>query len=679
MTQHRQSRRSRTILAQLLGLLSFLVLAAATLRGDPPPEAWFSGFRLGRSAAEAAQTLHTNPALAKARDPLGNTALHHAALFGDASLLKALLAAGCESNATNAIGATPLHYAVDDAEKVKSLLAAGASPNVRTSSGSTPLIVAAKRTASTAVVRALLAAGAQVDARDTEVGATPLVAAAYLGDTETIRLLLEAGADPNARLKPFEIPGLKTPLPTPTNATGLTPLMQAAYAGDTETLRLLLARGVDVNAYSTDVGTALHLTAYLGALEGTRMLLDAGANPNARDEGGRTPLMWAALDETGNPAVVELLLRRGARPNDLAAEDDERPEWIRSALGWARQRGDTPIVRALEKAGATNQATREPRVLKRLPAPAWDAAASQAIARRSLDFLLQADTRFQTVRTCVSCHNQAMPALLLEPARRMGIAYDSAAASRLASRVEAFWSNRIDALLEMNEGLPDTPVGGGYEAWAIDALGRGPNRLTDALTLFLAGVQRPDGRWRASDLRPPQEGSHFASTALSLRVLATFGPPARRAEWSERIARARAWLIRTTPITTEDKTFRLLGLIWSGADASAISAAAAALQLEQRADGGWAQLSSLDSDAYATGQVLWALQAAKLTPADPGIRRGLQYLVETEEDGAWRVRSRVFAFQPSIHGFRYGRDHWISAAATGWAAGALLEAASTSR
>ena len=49
------------------------------------------------------------------------------------------------------------------------------------------------------------------------------------------------------------------------------------------------------------------------------------------------------------------------------------------------------------------------------------------------------------------------------------------------------------------------------------------------------------------------------------------------------------------------------------------------------------------------------------------------YLLETQlEDGTWFVRSRGFAFQPYFDtGFPHGRNQFISAAATSWAAIAL--------
>jgi len=54
-------------------------------------------------------------------------------------------------------------------------------------------------------------------------------------------------------------------------------------------------------------------------------------------------------------------------------------------------------------------------------------------------------------------------------------------------------------------------------------------------------------------------------------------------------------------------------------------------------------------------------------------RKGADYLRRTQlEDGSWFVRSRAFGFQPYFDaGFPHGKDQFISAAATSWAAIAL--------
>jgi N-acyl-D-amino-acid deacylase len=82
----------------------------------------------------------------------------------------------------------------------------------------------------------------------------------------------------------------------------------------------------------------------------------------------------------------------------------------------------------------------------------------------------------------------------------------------------------------------------------------------------------------------------------------------------------------------------------------------------------------LETDAYGTGQALVALQSAAAIPAsDPAIQRGIAFLLRTQfADGSWLVRTRSFPFQPyKESGFPYGKDQWISAAGTSWAAMAL--------
>jgi hypothetical protein len=104
----------------------------------------------------------------------------------------------------------------------------------------------------------------------------------------------------------------------------------------------------------------------------------------------------------------------------------------------------------------------------------------------------------------------------------------------------------------------------------------------------------------------------------------------------------------------------------------------------QGEDGGWAQMASMSSDAYATGLALYALHTAKLPVSDAAYRRGADYLLKTQlEDGTWFVRTRAFGFQPYFEtGFPHGRSQFISTVATAWASAALtytLEGASPSQ
>lgn len=61
----------------------------------------------------------------------------------------------------------------------------------------------------------------------------------------------------------------------------------------------------------------------------------------------------------------------------------------------------------------------------------------------------------------------------------------------------------------------------------------------------------------------------------------------------------------------------------------------------QRSDGGWSQTSDRDSDAFATGQTLAALNRAGFVGDDLAIRRAIAFLVNTQQpDGTWPMFSR---------------------------------------
>src|ERR1700682_1536168 len=104
-----------------------------------------------------------------------------------------------------------------------------------------------------------------------------------------------------------------------------------------------------------------------------------------------------------------------------------------------------------------------------------------------------------------------------------------------------------------------------------------------------------------------------------------------RADTENALARAAAWLEAAQPTNTQDRAFHLMGLAWSNAKPASIAAAAKALAAAQRADGGWSQLSTMGSAAYATGEALYALNNAGGMPAsDLVYAKGVKYLLTTQ-------------------------------------------------
>jgi ankyrin repeat protein len=199
--------------------------------------------------------------------------------------------------------------------------------------------------------------------------------------------------------------------------------------------------------------------------------------------------------------------------------------------------------------------------------------------------------------------------------------------------------------------------------------------VTDVLAHFIAGRQFPDGRFPSPDRRPPHEDSHVSATAFAIRALLAYGRD--RTDVTARVRRASAWLVSVEAATTEDRAMQLLGLQWAGVRGARVAELQNALVRTQRQDGGWSQIPTRSSDAYATGQVLVALNQTGHPPSSSPYQRGVAFLVANQKaDGSWHVASRrkdeVNRGQEYFEtGFPHGRDQFISYAGSAWATMAL--------
>lgn len=305
--------------------------------------------------------------------------------------------------------------------------------------------------------------------------------------------------------------------------------------------------------------------------------------------------------------------------------------------------------------------------------PETEATKLRAAIQKSIDLLQKSGPIFVKNGACTSCHHQSLPAMAISLARPRGFRIDERVAREQLQASAAFLNARRERYLQLIDpgGAADTVS---YSLLGMAVENYPPDALTDALVYYLKATQSSDGRWRTTAHRPPLEYSDISTTALSLRAIQLYSPDGERAEYQKRVVGAAAWLLKATPQATEEKVFKLLGLGWAKAGRAAIAKAARELLAEQRADGGWSQLPTLPSDAYATGQSLVALhQAAGLPVSNPGYKKGVHFLLQTQlEDGSWLVKSRSLPFQPYFEsGFPHGPDQWISSTGTSWATMAL--------
>ena len=591
---------------------------------DPAVVKMMNSLRNG-NRREFKRTLVENPKSVNAKGEGGWTPIMYAALYGDVDAVRLLLDKGASPNAQNDDGGTALMYAIDDTEKTRLLLDHGADPNLRSGEGRTALLIAVGWPGSFSAVKLLVEHGADAKVRLPD-GRGALTLAVGARNADLLQLLLDHGAE-------------KKPLPF------TVPLTSCAACFD---LLLKLAEPGDLDG-------ALQSAVRAGDLTLIRMLLGRGARslPNL--------LQSVAVSPSAIPVdTIRTLISRGADVNAKTSAG-------LTMLDFAKRQGNVTLVEALTAPGVRDES---PAPFERRPKPAGSA---RAAVQRSIPALQRADVAFLQRAGCVSCHNNSLTAMTMSAARAEGVRINEQIAKDQLRKIAAFLAENGERGLE-NEGIP-----GGLDTVSYILLGMAAekypgDRITDIWARYIKNNQSPDGRWKCASARPPLESSDFEVTAASIRSVRTYGPQSQREEYDRAVGRAIEWLEKAPPRTTEDHTFKILGLIWGGGSQTAIRNTARELLALQRPDGGWGQVPTLATDAYATGQALVALRESRvIAVTKPAYQRGVQYLLNSQlEDGSWYVRTRSPAIQPYFDSdFPHGSDQFISAAASNWASMAL--------
>lgn len=323
----------------------------------------------------------------------GTTALHWAAMKGDAAMAQMLIVAGANVRATTRLGSyTPLYLAAKGgySDVVAALLAAGADAKAVTANGTTPLMIAAAA-GDTRSINSLIENGAEIDATETK-GETPLMFAAGFNRTDAVKLLLAKGANPKATTKVTDLFALTAPeeesmarqggrpagnrpadVAGATRAYrynelissqgGLTALLFAARQGYMETAMALIDAGADINQPNAgDKTTPLLISIINGHFDLSMKLIERGANVNAAAFNGVAPLFavlnlqWAPKSLYPSPKayqqqkttyleLMQTLIDKGADPNARVS----RKVWYQaynSDYAGFDEAGATPFFRA---------------------------------------------------------------------------------------------------------------------------------------------------------------------------------------------------------------------------------------------------------------------------------------------------------------------------------------------
>jgi Squalene-hopene cyclase N-terminal domain len=279
---------------------------------------------------------------------------------------------------------------------------------------------------------------------------------------------------------------------------------------------------------------------------------------------------------------------------------------------------------------------------KKAPSEAISQQGRKAIAR-GLTFLEKDAVTWRKERGCATCHHGTMTVWALSEAKSQGYDVDAQA---LADMIQ--WTK--GRFLPRSSG----PPGPGTVSVPLIYLGMMSQNLPvlsrdemNRIARLIVVRQAEDGAWESPPPKngpPPTWESRETVALLSLLAWEPYAPADPKEAAAARASRekAEAWLSTTkSSDTTQALSLRLLLDARRGTAEKRLQPAIDRLLKRQNADGGWSQTKDLSSDAYATGQALYAFSFADVKNDRPEIQRAVSFLAASQrEDGSWPMVSR---------------------------------------
>jgi hypothetical protein len=276
--------------------------------------------------------------------------------------------------------------------------------------------------------------------------------------------------------------------------------------------------------------------------------------------------------------------------------------------------------------------------------PARQPSDVAAAIDRGLGFLAKDALAWKSDHNCASCHHAGMVIWAMRESKERGFAVDEPTLTELTRWVAEAGDGKI--LTPRPASAPSAmSTRALYFALGLDADPHPDAIAEEGLKRFfktLESEQTENGSWSGwPETRPPM----FGNSDDSLTALATLALLPAAATGDEPASAARdkgiAWLVATKS-DDDPQSIAMRLVLWRRLGRAAEECEPLVRRIEgaQNADGGWSQTKEMPSDAWATGQALYALaQAAR--PDDPVIERGRAFLVKTQrDDGSWQMTSR---------------------------------------
>ncbi len=281
-------------------------------------------------------------------------------------------------------------------------------------------------------------------------------------------------------------------------------------------------------------------------------------------------------------------------------------------------------------------------LFNRVPdAKLWKGGPREA-AQRGLEWLQQSAVNWST--NCFGCHVHAQALMGQAVALDQGYRVSMPAMRALTDFMRK--QQTPEGTLGSNHVWTSAVFAAMGFAHAAEASGRTSDPELLKTVDYLLRIQAKDGSIPVEMSDPPVVQGAFMMTGNALVALEWAAAHSRDPKYRQAAERALAWIAANEPVTTQDLVFKIVAVNHYGIPEHKRAAwpLAEALAAQQAPDGGWKEIPAMEgSNAFATGQVLYAFKQAGVSVRGEMFKRGVDYLLKTQvrepttAHGSWKA------------------------------------------
>ncbi|MFO1518917.1 MAG: Ig-like domain-containing protein [bacterium] len=283
----------------------------------------------------------------------------------------------------------------------------------------------------------------------------------------------------------------------------------------------------------------------------------------------------------------------------------------------------------------------------------WRRSPRQA-AQVGLDWLQSASMDWQKEHQCFGCHVQGQVLMGMSVAKKNNYAVNEDYYKELYDFVKKVQNE--DGTYHSSSNVTATQFAGMGMSYVDDFKSIKDNKTLQKSLDWLVKQQKEDGEVPLDHDEPPIDQGSIMNSANSVIAFDRGFKETGDSRFKQAADKALNWIASAKAETTQDKVFKILALSQYGSSAQKqlVPPLVEQLKKEQRDDGGWAETAAMKgSNAYATGQVLYAFKNAGVSVSSPEFGKGVRFLLDHQKiTGDWPAENtqtgRPSEFAPTM-------------------------------